>query len=205
MLEEKKCLVENCENSVFHKNGGQKEYCGKHYQQIYKYGKILERTKYDPNKIIDCDDYYEICLYKHNPHAEEIARTKIDKEDLKKVKNYKWYINKKGYVVSTNKHLYIHRLILGNPPNGYNIDHKFGKKLDNRKQNLRFATKSQNGMNRKAKGYHWDKNENKWHAEIMKNYKHINLGYFTDEQVAAKIAEEAKQKYFGEFAYKETN
>lgn len=42
-----------------------------------------------------------------------------------------------------------------------------------------------------------------WYSSI--NRKKIHLGYFIDEQDAQKVAQEAKQKYFGEFAYKINN
>jgi len=162
----KKCKVENCEGNALHKNGIQigKNFCWKHYQQIYKNGKILERTIFDPNKIIDCGDYYEICLY--NRKCEEVGRAKIDKEDLEKVKSYKWHLDKWGYVRTNinGKVLKLHHLILSNLPIGYEIDHRFGDKLDNRKSELRFATSQQNSMNRKAKGYYLDKKNKKWYA-----------------------------------------
>lgn len=206
MLEERKCKVEGCENSTLYKNYGHNGYCCKHYRQIQRYGKILERTKYDQNEIIDCGDYYEICLYKHKPHAEEVARTKIDKEDLEKVKGYKWSLmNKKGkkYIRSAKNKIYLHQLIMGEPPIGYEIDHKFGDTLDNRKSELRFVTHSQNIMNQKnSKGYSWDKRDKRWIAYIQINNKFIRLGYFIKEQDAIKVRKEAEQKYFGEYAYK---
>ena len=58
----KKCKVENCENNIW-KNSIKKGYCQKHYAQIVRNGNILERTRFDPNEIIDCGNYYEICLY----------------------------------------------------------------------------------------------------------------------------------------------
>ena len=96
------------------------------------------------------------------------------------------------------------QLILGNKE-GHEIDHRYGNKLDNRKSKLRFATHQQNCMNNKTKGYWWNKINKNWRAQIMINGKKIKLGSFTDKLVAAKVAQEARLKYFGEFAYKETN
>jgi len=201
----KKCKVENCNRSAFYKNKGKGEFCNRHYLQIKRNGKILERTIFDKNEIIDCGDYYEICLY--NVKHEEVGRTLIDKEDLRKVKNYKWYLNNKGYAVNkTGKNnLSLHHLIFGYPPIGYEVDHQDTDPLNNRKYNLRFVTHQQNLQNRKSKGYSWVKSRNKWETYIQINNKKINLGHFTDEQTAAKVAREARQKYFGEFAYKRTN
>ena len=200
----KKCKVENCENKVHYKSGQYEGFCNKHYIQLYRYGKIFKRTYRDKNEIIDRGDYYEICLYQGRLEQKEVGKIKIDKEDLDKVKDYKWHLTDQGYAKARiNKRLIpIYHFILGYPPKGYEVDHRDTDPLNNRKYNLRFATHRQNLRNRKAKGYWWDKSRKKWQVQITKDYKHISLGYFIDEQTAAKVAREAKQKYFGEFAYK---
>jgi len=203
----KKCKVENCNNSAYWRNRGIKGYCKRHYTQINRHGKILERTRYDPNEIIDCGGYYEICLYSGLGEQKEIARTKIDKEDLEKVKGYKWSLNNDNYVLTRiNKKtlLFLHHLILGRK-RGFDVDHINHDTLNNRKQNLRFATRSQNNINSKAKGYFWDKKSKKWHVKTKVNKKEIDLGYFIDEQDAKRVAVEARQKYHKEFTYKENN
>ena len=196
----KKCKVENCEKKIV-----TKKYCDKHYRQIKLHGRIFKRTMFDPNEIIDCGDYYEICLYKGRKGEQtEVARAKIDKEDLKKIRGYKWCLDSDGYVhnMKNKKETKLHQLILGKPQMGYNIDHKFGDKLDNRKSELRFSTFQQNSRNRKVKGYSWNKGMKKWEAQICVNYKNIKLGYFIDKQDAIKARKEAELKYFGKFAYK---
>ena len=203
-----KCLVENCENNAHSKSRGEKGYCSRHYAQINQNGKILKRTRFDPNEIIDCGNYYEICLYSGCGEQKEVARAEIDKEDLEKVKSYKWHlmvVNTGGkYVISGKDRLLLQHLIMGKPPIGYLIDHQDTNPLNNRKYNLRFATPSQNGMNKKnVKGITWDKNRKKWMSHIKINGKYIYLGRFDDKQIAIKIRKEAEQKYFGEFAYKE--
>ena len=198
MLEEKKCKVEGCGDKYYTKG-----YCRRHYSQMYIHGKILERTMFDPNKIIDCGNYYEICLY--NIKQEEVGRALIDKEDLKKIKNYKWYLDSHGYVMQKNKngHIFIHQLIMGKPPTGYKTDHWDRNKLNNRKYNLRFVTNSQSNMNRISKGYRFK--DGKWEAQIGIEGKYIYLGRFDNEELVKKAVQEARQKYHGEFTYKETN
>ena len=56
-------------------------------------------------------------------------------------------------------------------------------------------------MNKKSKGYCWNKLRNKWQAQIKINKKCIHLGYFIDKKDAIKARKEAEKKYFGEFAY----
>ena len=204
--ENKICKVEKCNSNSYWKNGGENGYCRKHYQQFYKYGKILKRTRRDPNEIIDCGDYCEICLYKKQKLGEEskeINKALIDKEDLEKIRQYRWSLTIHGYV--KNNYFYLHQLILGKKK-GYVIDHINHDTLNNRKQNLRFVTRQQNGMNKKnIKGYYWSRKNNKWIAQIKINKKAINLGSFINEQDVINARKEAEQKYFGEFAYKKIN
>jgi len=205
----KKCKVESCENNAHWRNRGRKGYCKRHYTQINRHRKILGRTRYDPNEIIDCGEYYEICLYSGLGEQKEIVKTKIDKEDLKKVKNYKWGLNNKGYTLTRiNKKncLFLHHLVFGYPPIGYEVDHRDTDPLNNRKSNLRFVTHSQNNMNRKnVRGYYWNKKSKKWHVKITVNKQTINLGYFVNKQDAKRVAKEARQKYHGKFAYNKNN
>lgn len=110
------------------------------------------------NEIIAHDDYAEIVLYKD---CIEIARTKIDLEDIEKCKKYKWCLNDAGYVISMGgkerKRLRLHRFLI-NAPNNMVVDHINHDVLDNRKNNLRICTQHENTFNRKAKGVHYDKN-----------------------------------------------
>jgi hypothetical protein len=79
------------------------------------------------------------------------------------------------------------------------IDHLNRNKLDNRIQNLRWATSSQNQANRgKFKnssstfiGVCFDKATNKWCSKIQINKKRKNLGYFKTEIEASEF----RQKY----------
>jgi hypothetical protein len=200
-IPEKKCVVEKCINENYRRG-----YCNRHYWQFKKYGKSI-RTMHDQNEIIDCSDYYEICLYSgQSGDQKEIARTKIDKDCLFKIKNYKWGLDGDGYANGGGdgkKHIRLHRLIIGEPIEGHTIDHINHDILDNRKQNLRFVTYCQNGWNRKAKGYSWDNKRKRFHASIMANHKKIFLGWFKNEEDAIQIRKKAEVKYFGQFAYRD--
>jgi hypothetical protein len=97
--------------------------------------------------------------------------------------------------------------VTGNwPP--FCIDHANGKRSDNRFENLREATKSQNNCNRDKrsdnitgfKGVHWEKARKKWRASICIGGKQECIGrYETKEQAAAAYDERARAIH-GEFA-----
>jgi hypothetical protein len=68
------------------------------------------------------------------------------------------------------------------------IDHIDGNKLNNHVDNLRIVSFLENMHNlTKARGYYWNKRDNKWIAQICANGKSIHLGYFkleTDARAA---------------------
>lgn len=88
------------------------------------------------------------------------------------------------------------------------IDHADGDSTNNRIENLRAATQSQNIANSKIrsnntsgyKGVTLLKNTGKWNASVMVNGKHISLGSYIDKEEAYKAYMAGSRKYFGEFA-----
>lgn len=129
----------------------------------------------------------------------------VDDEDYELLNKFKWQYQL-GYAVRNIK-VYMHRDII-KTEEGLETDHINGNKLDNRKENLRKVTQSQNQANRKKgknkssiyKGVIWHKRRNHWLAQITINRKKIYLGSFNNEIDAAKAYNEAAIKYFGEFA-----
>ena len=145
--------------------------------------------------------------------------TIIDDEDYKYLKNHKWcavFTGRHFYAFRTiyNKikcrSVYMHREIL-NPSAGLDCDHINGDTLDNRKENLRMATRKQNLQNEinprinnkfKIKGVCWHKTKKKFQAQIRYNGKRIFLGRFSVLGDADDAYRRAEIKYFGEFARK---
>jgi len=86
---------------------------------------------------------------------------KIDKDDLEKVKSRNWfaasdYIGSNITIGGVRKILYLHNFIMNNivfPGRGAksSIDHINRDGLDNRKENLRLVTQSQQNLNQKKK------------------------------------------------------
>lgn len=109
---------------------------------------------------------------------------------------------RKGY-----KTILMHRIIM-KLKKGFFVDHINMNGLDNRRSNLRLATRADNMRNRdktKAntsgyKGVVWDKWTNKWMAQINYLHKHLNLGRFSSKEKAAQVYNEAIKKYHGKFA-----
>ena len=143
--------------------------------------------------------------------------TLLDEVDYYRFGNLKWSLGgykKNLYAVSGIKNkdgnfelVRLHRLIM-NPPENLVVDHRNGDGLDNRRENLRLATKSQNLFNsRKRKntssqfiGVSFDKRSGLWVAYIGLCRKKIFLGYFKNEIDAAKAYDAAAKIYHGEFA-----
>jgi len=125
----------------------------------------------------------------------------IDKEDYEEAKKYKWRVDRYVKTRVNKKHFLLHYLVLERKK-GLEIDHINHNIFDNRRQNLRYVTKSQNQWNQKSKGYSWDKNKLKWRVSLKVNYKTIHLGYYKDEKDAQIARLNGEKKYFREYAYK---
>lgn len=103
--------------------------------------------------------------------------------------------------------LLMHRII-NDTPKGLETDHKNRNTLDNRCSNLRSATHSENGRNRKLqydntsgfRGVHWRKDRGKFRAQVKVNGKHKHLGYFAYAVDAARAYDAAARELHGEFA-----
>lgn len=140
----------------------------------------------------------------------------VDAADYEWLMGWKWYFN--GKYAARKQHISffqgkqkqkgikMHRVIM-NTMEGMDTDHINGDGLDNRRENLRICTTSQNMANQiktrgvsKYKGVVWDRARTKWAARVKINKKAIFLGRFDNEEEAGLAYNVAAQKYFGEFA-----
>ena len=146
----------------------------------------------------------------------------VDDEDYELVSKYSWWaapdrrtVYARAYIRGSSpreKYVRMHRLIL-NAPKGLQVDHKNLNGLDCRRDNLRFATNSQNQANGKKystsskgaptsryKGVGWHKVMKAWSARVQINERTVVLGYFASETDAALAYNKAASEYYGEFA-----
>jgi hypothetical protein len=117
-----------------------------------------------------------------------------------------------GYIqVNINRKAYLAHRIIFAMHNGFfpkNIDHINGNKSDNRIENLRPASASQNSTNSKKpitntsgyKNVYFHSSRNKWQVKLVINKQSKSFGYYHDLELADLVAQEARNKYFGEFS-----
>lgn len=139
----------------------------------------------------------------------------VDDEDLAELSKFKWCASKIGntfYAIRNlstepRRTILMHREILKTPKN-LETDHRDGNGLNNQKENLRVATRSQNLQNRGKyknnssgyKGVYWNKIAKKWIVRIKIKNNNIYLGCFPDKIKAHKAYITACKKYHGDFA-----
>lgn len=121
-------------------------------------------------------------------------------------------LNKAGYLRTGigGKSYRNHRLIFL-MHHGYlpkTIDHIDTNRLNNRIENLREASSSQNNWNSKKsvnntsghKGVKWCKKNKKWVVQVRKNYKLCYFGSFDNIEDAIVASLKARKQLHGEFA-----
>lgn len=141
-----------------------------------------------------------------------IATALVSDEDYSFVSSKNWSMHKKGYPVTAFKNKRgkwtnrpMHKFLMSEKE-GFEVDHINRNRLDNRRENLRYATDLENPRNRihtKAnkfgqKGVYKD---GKWfRAGISVNGKKIYLGRHETPEDAGAAYAIASAKYFGEFS-----
>ena len=141
-------------------------------------------------------------LYTHDAKKEIM----VDDEDYIRLLKYSWRESSNGIIETGHTHEVIANIVMQDYSHMY--DHRDRNPLNNQKENLRIATRSQNGANRvkfkgkssKYKGVSFHKGECRWYAYIRINYKLIHLGKFESEIAAAKCYNIHARHHFGEFA-----
>lgn len=135
----------------------------------------------------------------------------VSEEDFADVSQYKWSTPSLSDIPRATTErgwTALHHFICGHRL----VDHRNGDQLDNRRENLRFATQTLNTRNAakhlrngksssQYKGVSWNTKRRKWYVFIrVEDGKKLYLGSFKDEIAAALTYDDAARKHHGEFA-----
>jgi len=132
-------------------------------------------------------------------------------EDYELIKNNCWRENSNGYIETSinRKNVLMHRIIM-NAKADEDVDHIHHNTNDNRREQLRIVTTSQNCMNSSlnkgstsgVKGVTWNRFKGYWEAHISVNGKNMVIGRtYSDIESATKARKEAEEKYQGKYSY----
>ena len=197
------CSVNGCGQIVNCKN-----LCKKHYTQLRRTGKVMDRTLFDKNDIVINQGYAEIILYSRR--LEENGRAIVDIESLPLLKKFKWGLTHDGYVKTAsrrNGNILMHRMLLS-PSKSEFVDHINHDKCDNRMSNLRICSPSQNLMNMQSRinntsghiGVSYDSSNNLYVASIQVNGARIRERFKTINE-AIERRKQMELEHFKEFRY----
>ena len=154
------------------------------------------------NKYTLVDNYYIVECWNGKTF-------KIDKEDYELVSKYTWHVDKNNYVITDREYgkkaIKLHRLIFDiiDKPE-LEVDHIYHDTCDNRKQNMRVCTRSQNVHNimrnhknkwgcpgvEQVRGY-----ENMWKVTMTINNERKYFGCFNTLEDAIAMRLRAEKEY----------
>ncbi len=142
----------------------------------------------------------------------------VDAADVDRLCAFRWCatVTKSGHVYAMRRAkgadgkrhaIMMHRAVLDATP-GLDVDHINGDTLDNRRSNLRLASRSQNAANRHReiassstyRGVHPNHRGGRWRASITHQGQRLLLGSFDTREQAAAAYNAAALRLFGEFA-----
>lgn len=133
----------------------------------------------------------------------------IDTEDLKRVKEYYWYQDSRGYWlhhVSRHTKIYLHKFVMSVEDSNTLVDHIFHDTCDNRKSKLRPCSNVENLRNKNlnktnATGHVgvYKTNSGKFKSLVFVKGKEIRLGVFETFEEAVYARKEAEKQYYGDF------
>lgn len=159
--------------------------------------------------ICDCGDHGFVRLTKWHTAL-------FDPDCLPIIEGHLWCVDAKrgrAYAIrgvgprSARRFVYMHREVMA-APDDMDVDHREqSDATDNRRSNLRIASRSLNNANQRSrggvsrfKGVHWHKQTGKWHAQIRRGAFRKSLGLHATEEAAAAAYDRAAREIYGDFA-----
>lgn len=139
-----------------------------------------------------------------NRRGQIVAHAIVDDSDFDAVAAFRWHRDDKGYArryerLSDGRKaaVFLHRAVLGlSRGDGLEVDHVNRTPLDNRRANLRVATRQMQMLNRgshrgsssRYRGVTWQADKGKWRARVRYGSRSVPLGYFDSEEEAGRAA-----------------
>ncbi len=138
----------------------------------------------------------------------------VDEADAGRVLSHKWSVRPSGRNVYAQRAVQrpdgvwttqaLHTFLTGYE----RTDHRNGNGLDNRRSNLRDATREGNSQNRRQradntsgyKGVTWHKRIDKWQAKVKADGVSRHVGYYETAEEAARAYDIAARFFHGEYA-----
>lgn len=168
-------------------------YCEKHYKRRMRSGDVTKG--HGPSKILDGGNHLVVEI---KGRSQPGGWFMVDCADRHFVEGKSFNKDTGGYAHYWNgkRHVFTHRELLGEPE-GLEVDHINGNRLDNRRSNLRVVTFGQQMQNKKPWAESGHRNVHKlsngsWRVVVVLNgVKHYG-GIFARDDIQAAIASAAK-------------
>lgn len=181
-------------------------FCQGHYLQR-KRGDVLHalRPWRAPNEYGTADGVTFLLARRHGS-AGELVRVLLSPEDVPRARRYRWSVDTHGYVVANAREgvgalpISLHRFLL-DAVKGEEVDHFNGDPLDNRRTNLRHATRKLNAENVVQPSKLGFRNVERtrsgaFFVRVRKNGKRYSGGTFKNLDDALVAARELRAKLF---------
>lgn len=201
------CVVDGC-NTMSVSTKLTKLYCSKHYGRYSKGYDVTAATIFTPRTAIIEGDIAKIPLGVNAKDGYAI----VDKE-FAVLDKYKWRLSNDGYAKTDSlgkrgDSTRMHHLIIGKPPKSLVTDHINCDKVDNRKENLRFADYTLNALNIEKlfshnksgyRGVWWDRKNDCWRPGVRKAGKSYVGGKYATAEEALKERESMFNELFKDY------
>jgi hypothetical protein len=179
-----------------------KTFCDRHYRRWKKHGdplKIQPTANRRSHFVIGDTAFLQVASGEY---------VLVSAGDFHRVACHNWqltdgYAHRSGVIDGRRQRITLHSVILGKAPEHMVIDHINRVRGDNRRQNLRYATFSENAINRSVRldnscghtGIYFSPPHNKWKAYLYIGGRMVYLGLHEDMADAIAVRKAAEVIY----------